>query len=179
MAKITLTTPFFVFVLSVLTVLLLWQDVSAQRPEREQRSISRTTDTAEPVEAPAEAVAEAEPAQEPGKGTMTVDGETRSIVFSSCRMSAGGGKYSMIGRAKDDAGSTLRLRLSQSNYQINVTRNEPERINISYMNRGNDAEDVVFRVDGSTVTVDGPFQIRSRPDLAANTSIQMSFDCSG
>ena len=80
MAKLTLATPFFVFVLSVLTGLLLWQDVSA----RDDRRLGRATDTAGPVTAPAEAVAEAEPAQEPGKGTWTLDGETRSFTVEKC-----------------------------------------------------------------------------------------------
>ena len=41
------------------------------------------------------------------------------------------------------------------NFLIHVDRNEPERMNITYLNReGADAE-MVFRVDGSAVTVDG------------------------
>ena len=61
----------------------------------------------------------------------------------------------MDDRTKDDAGSTLRFRLMPDNFLIHVDRNEPERMNITYLNReGADAE-MVFRVDGSAVTVDG------------------------
>ncbi len=159
MAKLTLATPFFVFVLSVLTGLLLWQDVSA----REQKSISRPTDTAPPVTTPAEAVAEAEPAQEPGKGTWTLDGETRSFVVEKCSVfERGPGNYQVNGRVIGDDGSTMGFKLTSRLSMIS-----------DYMNNEINAD--VFRVDGSTVTVDGAFKTVSAP--VTGHSIQMSFDC--
>ena len=114
MAKITLTRPFLVCVLSVLTAVLLWQDVSAQSTEREPQSRTQSTDTAEPEEAPAEAVPEAKLAPELINGTMTGDGETRSIVVEACALYPGHEENQrVIGRGKDDAGNSL-------NFDFNV-----------------------------------------------------------
>lgn len=71
----------------------------------------------------------------------------------------------------------LKFNLKRGDFTINVQRNEPERSNIWYVIRGKNAAEVVFRVDGSTVTVDWPFRIRSSYASTFN-SIQMSFDCS-
>jgi hypothetical protein len=114
-------------------------------------------------------------AQEPGKGTITVDGETRSFVVEECR-SLTSGAQRVDGRAKDEAGYTVVFRLRDSRFTIDVY--EPERSRVMYMNLGSDAEDMVFRVDGSTVSVDGLFRIGNNY-APLNTSIQMSFDCSG
>jgi hypothetical protein len=148
-------SPLNWFIVGLLLSSLLWQDASAREP----KSISRPTDTAGPVTAPAEAVAEAEPAQEPGKGTSTLDGETRSFVVEKCSVfERGPGSYQVNGRAIGDDGSTLSVKFTTGLSMISPS-NVPERINTGYMN--NEVNTDVFRVDGSTVTVDGAFKTMS------------------
>ncbi len=114
------------------------------------------------------------PALEPDKGTMTVDGETRSIVFDTCKMLLRGKNYQVHGQAKDDAGHMVSLKFVPGLLMIGVSRMEPERTAKDYLNREKPA--LVYQVDGSTVTVDGTFQTLKVP--ITRRSIQMSFDCS-
>ncbi len=152
-------------------------------------SVSNTESVAAAPTSPA--VVSPVTAPEPGKGTITVDGETRSFVVEKCRAfsfgyaldengklaRAEGNNYRAYGSAKDDAGYTVDFRLRTQGLQIAVSRNEPEHSRTTYRTRPKEAEEVVFRVDGSTVTVDGLFRMGN--SQAPNTSIQMSFDCSG
>lgn len=166
MPKTTITPPLLISILAVLTLLLICQDVTAQ-----QRSVAvgRSKQTVEPVD-PAEAPAEAEPAKEPVIGTMTVDGETRSIVIEDCKVLPGGGERIRVdGAGKDDAGSTLSYTFSYGRFNIRTSTGR-------YMTRDRDGK-MVFQVDGSKVTLDGMFATdsKARPDH----SIQLSFDCTG
>jgi hypothetical protein len=180
MARIIISRPFFVLALSVFTLLLLWQDVNARGhylPDRDTptKGPEAAPPVAQPAEAPAETVTGAELAQESGKGTMTVDGETRSFAVLSCRVRpADGENYRVDGQAKDDAGSTLHFNFDPNSLRIMVRK---LRKAFFYINLEKKTE-VVFRVDGSTVTVDGFFKINNAT-AATSYSIQLSFDCSG
>ena len=98
-------------------------------------------------------------------GTWTLDGETRSFVVEKCSVfERGPGRYQVNGRAVGDDGSALSFKFTPRLSMISL-----------YMNNEVNAD--VFRVDGSTVTVDGAFKTMSVP--VTGHSIQMSFDCSG
>ncbi len=113
---------------------------------------------------------------EPGKGAWTLDGETRLLVFKKCSVFIRDEYDRRVdGQAKDQDGSTLIVKLIPGYLKILVVGNEPERNQKYYANRDKNTE--VFRIDGSTVTVDAAFKTTSPP--ITGHSIQMSFDCSG
>ena len=112
----------------------------------------------------------------PGTGTMTLDGETHSFVFEKCgKFSSRGKSYQVQGRTKGGSEPLLTIKFVPGLVFIGVSRIEPERINITYVNRENNP--AVYRVNGSTVSVDGAFKTLKAP--VTSHSIQMSFDCPG
>ncbi len=113
-----------------------------------------------------------EPTQEPDKGTMTVDGETRSFVVKKCSLiPLDGGNYKIQGYARGDAGAMLRFNLAMGHGSISVQEGGQDPKYVA----PRDATAAVYRVDGSTVTVDGIFDYKRG---GTKHSIQMSFDCS-
>ena len=135
------------------------------------------------AEPPAEAVPGAKPAQEPGTGTMTLDGETRSFVVNWCYMSRTNLQPRRVkGDATDDAGYTLTFDFMRGFAGLQASRTAPEVASTTYRNREKPA---AYQVDGTTVTLDASFEIAAISGKSSSsipstkTSIQLSFYCSG
>jgi hypothetical protein len=203
MARIIVARPFFVLALSVFTLLLLWQDMNARGhylPDRHTPTKGPETapPVAQPAEAPADAVPEAEsaaetmpeaevvPDAEPGKGTMTLDGETRSLVANACHMGTLLQPPQVNGDAKDNAGYTLNFKFMPGLESLQVSRTMPEVSSTTYRHsERNRAKPAVYHVDGTTVTLDAKFEIAAISGKSSafipstKHSVQLSFDCFG
>lgn len=136
MARTILSQPFFVFVLSVLTVLMLWQDVGAQERRSHTNIQIREEQPVEPAEPTVDVVAEAAhaaqqpvavpvapspqveatnppPAQDKPKATLTLDGETRLIDIDKCQVTKRAAtRMTLVMIAGTDGASNVRIWLT-------------------------------------------------------------------